>query len=92
MTRIAINEDYGGFGLSDEAIEAIAKRKGVKYVDTFDLSRDDADMIAVIEELGDSACSRYSSIKIVDIPDDVDWIIQDYDGIEWVAEKHRTWG
>lgn len=30
-------------------------------------------------------------LKIVDVPDDVEWIMMDYDGAEWVAEKHRTW-
>ena len=29
--------------------------------------------------------------KIVEIPADVEWQIQEYDGMEWVAEKHRTW-
>ena len=33
-----------------------------------------------------------STLKIIEIPDDVDWIIEEYDGNEWVAEKHRTWG
>lgn len=49
----------------------------------------------MIEELGGeiASASRYSKteIKIVDVPDDVDWTIADYDGAEWVAEKHRTW-
>lgn len=26
-----------------------------------------------------------------DIPDDVEWEIEEYDGLEWVSEKHRTW-
>ena len=25
------------------------------------------------------------------IPDDVEWYVEEYDGIEWVAEVHRTW-
>jgi hypothetical protein len=27
----------------------------------------------------------------VDIPDDVNWYIEEYDGNEHVAERHRTW-
>ena len=27
----------------------------------------------------------------VSIPDDVEWQIEEYDGMEWVAEAHRTW-
>jgi hypothetical protein len=33
----------------------------------------------------------YAELKIVDIPDDVEWEIDEYDGKEWVAEVHRTW-
>jgi hypothetical protein len=32
-----------------------------------------------------------SAIKIVEVPADVDWVLMEYDGCEWVAEKHRTW-
>jgi hypothetical protein len=28
---------------------------------------------------------------VIEIPDDVEWIIVDYDGMEHIAEKHRTW-
>jgi hypothetical protein len=27
----------------------------------------------------------------VDIPLDIQWTIEEYDGDEWVAEVHRTW-
>jgi len=53
--------------------------------------RDDSDMIAVIEELGDKADGWSSKLKIVEIPDDVNWHISEYDGWEHVAEDHRTW-
>lgn len=26
-----------------------------------------------------------------EVPDDVQWQIEEYDGREWVAETHRTW-
>jgi hypothetical protein len=38
-----------------------------------------------------SANGGNANIKIVEVPEDVDWEIADYDGVEWVAEKHRTW-
>jgi hypothetical protein len=28
---------------------------------------------------------------VIEIPDDVEWEVEEYDGLEWVAEKHRTW-
>jgi hypothetical protein len=54
-------------------------------------NRSDPDLISVIEELGDKANSWASSIAIIEIPDDVKWHIDEYDGMEHIAEDHRTW-
>ena len=53
--------------------------------------RADDDLIEVIERLGDEANGDHAKLKIVEIPDDVDWQIEEYDGAEWIAETHRTW-
>jgi hypothetical protein len=53
--------------------------------------RSDPDLIAVIEEMGNSANSWAAEIAIVEIPDDVKWYVHEYDGLEHVAEEHRTW-
>lgn len=82
MVKVAINTCYGGFSLSEEAQRL--------YGGDADCRSDPA-LIRVVEELGDRAAGDYSRLKIVDVPDDVDWVIQEYDGIEWVAERHRTW-
>ena len=56
------------------------------------IDRDDPDLVRVVEELEDAASGRYAELRIVEIPDGVEWDIEEYDGLEWVAEKHRTWG
>ena len=48
-------------------------------------------LIAVVEELGDWANGEHADLEIVEVPDSVDWTIEEYDGAEWVAEEHRTW-
>ncbi|MBP1999734.1 3-deoxy-D-manno-octulosonic acid (KDO) 8-phosphate synthase [Paenibacillus shirakamiensis] len=53
--------------------------------------RTDPDIIAVIEELCEKASVNHSNVQIVEVPHDVVWIIQDYDGFEHIAEVHRTW-
>ena len=61
------------------------------YMYAFDLNRDDPDLIQCLETLGEAANSIYSELKIVEIPGNVDWMICEYDGAEWIAERHRTW-
>lgn len=53
--------------------------------------RSDPDLIHVIEKLGEKANGSHSDLKIVEIPDGIKWHIHEYDGIEHVAEDHRTW-
>lgn len=55
--------------------------------------RADPLLVAVVEELGsDQASGCYAKLRVIEIPDGVEWEIEEYDGMEWVAEKHRTWG
>ena len=91
--KIVINSDYGGFGLSDEALELYANKKSKSADDIyfFDIPRDDPDLIEIVEHLGQKSNDSYAELKIVEIPDDVKWMICEYDGSEWVAEEHRTW-
>ena len=55
------------------------------------LKRTDEDLISVIEELGDAASGTCGSVTVVEIPDGVEWEIDEYDGIESIHEKHRVW-
>jgi hypothetical protein len=99
-TKILLNICYGGFSLSDTVKDQYntATAHVVKpehwYMDQ-DVRRDDPILIQIVESAGlVAAGGRFSKLAIVEIPDDVPvdgWIIQEYDGIEWVAEKHRTW-
>ena len=60
-------------------------------IDRYPRDRANPVLIAVIKELGKSASGACSKIKIVKVPADVKWVIEEYDGMEWVAEIHRTW-
>lgn len=57
-----------------------------------DIKRTDPDLIAVVEELGEEANGDCAELSVIEIPDDVEYDINDYDGIESVHEIHRVWG
>jgi hypothetical protein len=57
-----------------------------------DIPRDDLDLVAVVESLGAEASDRFAELKVVEVPDGVEWEIDEYDGSEHIAKKHRTWG
>ncbi len=49
-------------------------------------------LVKVVEELGDAANNEpYSKLKVVEIPDDVDYYIDENDGMESIHEEHRIW-
>jgi hypothetical protein len=55
------------------------------------IPRNDPALVTVVEEMGDKASGRCAALEIVEVPDDVNWQIEEYDGNEHVAEAHRTW-
>jgi hypothetical protein len=57
-----------------------------------DIERTDPLLIQVVEELGDKASGKLSKLRVVEIPDGVEWEIDEYDGMETIHEKPRTWG
>jgi hypothetical protein len=57
-----------------------------------DIKRGDKDLIAVVEEMGEKANGECAELSIVEIPDGIEYEIDEYDGLETVEEKHRTWG
>ena len=112
--KVVINTEFGGFGLSSDAIEKILYLKNIEwekqedeyeYVTYYELGhldsvdhilktdwkRHDPDLVSVVEQLGKLANARFADLVVIEIPDNIDWYISCYDGIEHVAEVHRTW-
>lgn len=95
MTQIVINRRHGGFGLSEAGMRAytgFSLEQGAEPCEyDSDIPRDCPRLLATVKALGERADGPYAKLKIVTIPDEVDWTIMEYDGLEWVAEAHRTW-
>lgn len=84
MQRIAISGSPGGFLLSDEAIDRL---RALGHEDPERLPRNDPDLVGVIDEFGERAGAPEPivigapnrPIVVVDVPDGIDWVIDEYD-------------
>lgn len=92
--KIAICAQHGGFSLSEavrEELESAGCAEEFKGYRVHD-QRADPRLIAAIEKVGlERAGGGHCTMAIVEIPDDVEWYIHEWDGLETVHEKHRTW-
>lgn len=99
--KVVINRCYGGFGLSDEcaiALGAVLKQLGDYFYQEFPNGkwaqdyRTDPKLIRLMETKGSEWCSgSFAELKVVEVPDDVEWEIRDYDGMETIEEVHQSW-
>ena len=92
--KVVINECHGGFNLSPEALLLYRERANVPEdfpLYAWQIPRNDENLINVVEEMNHESWGQFAKLRIVEIPDDVESEIAEYDGVEWVAEKHRKW-
>ena len=92
--KVVINTCYGGFGLSVEALKEYKQKANITDPDFcyYDIDRTCPILIEMVERMmSDTLNNSFSDLKVVEIPDDVEWQLEEYDGAEWIAEKHRTW-
>jgi hypothetical protein len=104
--KIVINRSICGFDLSDEAWRILFARKffswdpSVQTAEAGDFHvtwgadqgrrRTDPDLVAVVEELGDGASGPGAKLRVVEVPDEVDWVIHEIDGKEQVGLREET--
>lgn len=54
-------------------------------------NRSHALLLRVVEELGEDSFGQCAKLEIVEIPDGTEWELDEYDGIEHIAEAHKIW-
>ncbi len=86
--KIVLCIDFGGFRLSPRANSRLLEL-GVGSPDH--IARDDSRLVQVVTELGQRAADRGCTLGIAEVPDGIEWVIEEYDGMEHVAQVHQTW-
>ena len=89
--RIESKEGDDFYKLPMEERAAYNKAHSEQTIYERDIERHDPALVQTVEELGDRANGAHAELTVVEIPDDVDYHINEYDGNEHVAERHRTW-
>ena len=87
--KYVINDDYGGFSISEAAAKRYAELKGIEFVPVpygygRDIERNDPVLVQVVEELGSAANGSYATLRITDIPSGAQYRLQEYDGAEYI--------
>lgn len=77
--------------LNDEERKERNRLHSEQTLSAHNIERNDPDLVATVESLQGKASSQLSELMVVEIPDGVVWNIEEYDGLEHVAEDHRTW-
>lgn len=90
MGYVALTKDMGDTYIRDWQDENVC-------ADEFDINNDDASrtdpvLIDVIEKYGDANVHGGHAPTVVEVPDGVEWMIEEYDGFETLHEKHRIFG
>ena len=95
--QVVINTSYSNFAISRDAILLIQKKiknpKAKSQINAyaFDNDRSHPLLVEAVQKLGDKANGLYTTLKIVEIPDDVEWRVDAINGKEIIREKHRIW-
>ena len=95
--EVVINSCFGGYGLSELAIDWLQKR-GYNTPNSFDVdlieNRMNVLLVKCVKALGDKSFGYAAHLKVVKIPKDEitrELCIREYDGNEWVQEVTKEW-
>ena len=88
MLSVMVNNCFGGFGLSQEAIAEYYRR--TRELATSSICRHDPVMVQIVREMGHRANDRHARVELEDIPAEYAdfYIIQEYDGRETLVIEY----
>ena len=84
--KVIANKCFGGFSINDRT----SMKLGIGNYDADKLRTND-ELIRMIEN-GENVNGLSADLEIIEVPDGVEWEVEDYDGLEHIVEKHRVFG
>ena len=99
MAKIVINKCFGGFALSEARLVRYAILRGVTThpddeefpIQQWWIPRDDPDLVSVVQQIPEDEGIVGTDLRVIEIPDDVEWQIEEWDGSEFIVDKNRIW-
>ena len=89
--RLESKEGEAFYSMSMEERKAYNEKHSEQTWYYRDVDRNDPILVQLVEENSELYSGRCAELAVVEIPDGVDYEIEEYDGREHVAETHRTW-
>ena len=83
--------DLGNGFYTFDWVGTLTDDKYIYTVNSYNLDRTNPDLIKVVEDMGEEASGDHAELEIIEIPDGVEYEIDEYDGIESIHEVHRSW-
>ena len=87
MMKVVINVCSEGFPLSTEAKLML----GNSEISDHEVKRHDPALIKAVETLGDRSWGNCSEFNIIEIPDNINYSVYEYDGLEFIVEDGHAW-
>jgi len=101
--KVETPKEYFGVDWEEKMADTIKRKafygsiiyEGKILADEYDYAhghlRADPKLVKVVRKMKDKSWGPYAELKIVRIPADVKWEVEEYDGMEHIAECHKTW-
>ena len=93
--KVVINKCYGGFHLSQDAKVLLASMAPELVIDgrlsVDSIPRHHPALVKTVETLGGTAGGEYALLKVIEIPDGIEYEVDEYDGWEIVYEVGHVW-
>lgn len=91
FVKHSLTKTYRGYKTDSYESCLYDEKSKVLYKHNYEIIRHDPNLVELVETMGKDASGMFSNVAVIEIPDGIEYEVEEYDGKEWIAEKHRTW-